>query len=144
MPLTLDDINKLLEHSFKDEALRNEVWKDLYAILPPPIGIGFYDDALEFLEGAWKLNQKTIFIELGKDDAKECYKKLQSFCPITRDSLFITRTCGHILDLERPKAFFRFIENYIEKINIKSLWARIEDETHPIGDKFIRMITVYK
>ena len=144
MSMTLDDINKLLEHSFKDESLRNEVWKDLYAVLPPPIGIGFYDDVLEFLDGAWKLNQKTIFIELGKDDAKAYFKKLQSFCPITRDSLFIVRTCGHILDLERPKAFFRFNETYIEKMNIKSLWARIEDETHPIGDKFIRMITVYK
>lgn len=58
MSMTLDDINKFLEHSFKDESLRNEVWKDLYAILPPPIGIGFDDDVLEFLDGAWKLNQK--------------------------------------------------------------------------------------
>ena len=144
MSMTLDDINKLLEHSFKDESLRNEVWKDFYAILPAPIGIGFDDDVLEFLDGAWKLNQKTIFIVLEQDDAKACYKKLQTICPITRDSLFIGRTCGHILDLERPKAFHRFVETYIEKKNIKSLWVRIEDDSHPIGDKFIRMISVYK
>ena len=48
--MTIDDINKLLEHSFKDESLRNEVWKDFYAILPAPIGIGFDDDALDFLD----------------------------------------------------------------------------------------------
>ena len=63
MPSTCHDINKLLEHSFKDEALRNEVWKDLYAILPPPIGTGIYEDALEFMDGAWKITQKKFFCQ---------------------------------------------------------------------------------
>ena len=60
MPLTLDDIYKLLDHSFKDESLHNEVWKDFYALLPPPLGIGYDEDFMNYLDGAFKIIQKKI------------------------------------------------------------------------------------
>ncbi|WP_405324788.1 hypothetical protein [Fibrobacter sp.] len=141
--MTLDDISKLLEHSFKDETLRNEVWKDFYAILPPPIGIGFYDDVLEFLDGAWKISQKKIFAPANLEPQKY-FKTLQSLCPITNKNFFITHFCGCALNIERGKAFSNFNEKFITKNGLNVIWANIRDESLSIGDEIIRMITVYK
>lgn len=141
--MTLDDINKLLEHSFKDEVLRNEVWRDLYAILPPPIGIGFYDDVLEFLEGAWKISQKKIFIP-ADIEPKKYFKALQALCPITNKNFFIPHSCGCDLNMERFKAFLNFKEKFIMKNGLNVIWAHIRDESLSIGEQLIRMITVYK
>ena len=143
MSSTCHDINKLLEHSFKDEALRNDVWKDLYAILPPPIGTGIYEDALEFMDGAWKITQKKVFLPASLEPQKY-FKALETLCPISNKNFFIVHSCGCALNLERFKTFERFKEKFITINNLNVLWTHIRDEALSVGDELIRMITVYK
>lgn len=143
MPLTLDDINKLLEHSFKNEVLRNDVWKDFYALLPPPIGIGYDEDFMNYLDGAFKINQKKIDLTNARGE-KEIFKGFKSLLPITQPSVLILRTCGHVLDLEHGRAWLNFREKYILQNNLELFSARIEDDSMPIGARVYRLITAYK
>lgn len=143
MSIPLEDINELLGHSFKDETLRNEVWKDFYALLPPPLGIGYDEDFLNYLDGAFKINQKKIDLTniRGK---KEYFKGLQAFLPITKSPFFIRRTSGHCLNLEWFEAVCSFEEKFLTSNNLESHWARIEDDSLPLDAKVIRMVIAYK